>query len=50
MVAPCKNCQDRHIKCHCNCKKYIQFKNNVNLINKKIRKDKMYIFNTARYG
>jgi hypothetical protein len=33
--APCKNCSDRHFRCHSTCPKYINFKNK----NEKIRNE-----------
>lgn len=29
MIAPCKDCPDRHIGCHSECEKYLSFKADV---------------------
>ena len=34
-MAPCKNCQNRSIGCHCKCDKYAQFKAYCDNINAK---------------
>lgn len=31
-IAPCKDCIDRHIACHGSCKKYIEWKQRLELI------------------
>ena len=37
MNVPCKDCKDRELKCHMHCIEYIQWKNELNEINNKIK-------------
>ena len=51
---PCKNCSDRHFKCHSNCDRYDDFRNERNNINSIIKADKnarnfYYSVATAKY-
>lgn len=39
--SPCKNCEDRHYKCHGECCKYNKYLEEKNKLNKKIEKEKM---------
>lgn len=36
--APCKDCQDRHIGCHCECEKYKTFTEEYGQMTKDIRR------------
>lgn len=42
--SPCKNCKDRHFKCHSDCKKYLNFKHVLNTYNKKVKEEKRLYF------
>lgn len=35
--APCKGCEDRYVGCHSKCRKYIDYKTNLDMINKSKR-------------
>lgn len=35
---PCKGCNDRNMGCHSTCKKYLDWKNEVDALNKEINK------------
>jgi hypothetical protein len=39
MLAPCKDCQERHIGCHAECERYIKFKEESAEIEKRRRAD-----------
>ena len=32
MMAPCKDCEDRHIACHANCEKYMVWKQDMDAV------------------
>lgn len=42
--SPCKDCKDRHFKCHSDCKKYLNFKRVLNTYNKKLKEEKRLYF------
>jgi hypothetical protein len=35
--APCKGCEERYVGCHSKCRKYIDYKTNLDMINKSKR-------------
>ena len=37
--APCKDCADRHTGCHDKCKLYSEYKEKLNLYNKKVAEE-----------
>ena len=55
-IAPCKDCKDRHVGCHGKCKKYLEYKKELQKakhrekIDKKIEDDIWYGINMAIKG
>lgn len=37
IASPCQNCLNRHVHCHTDCEKYLQFKAKIAKINKVMR-------------
>ena len=46
-ISPCKDCEDRRLRCHCNCDRYLKYKADVDLYYKSIEGDKDYIAYTV---
>lgn len=41
MNAPCKDCKDRQLNCHCSCEKYLEFKQQKEIENAARKKDSL---------
>lgn len=41
MKVPCKDCENRELGCHGKCEEYIEWKNELAELNKKIAKEKL---------
>lgn len=41
MNAPCKDCKDRQLNCHCTCNKYLEFKAQKQIENAARKKDSL---------
>lgn len=40
LITPCKDCTDRSVGCHCNCKRYIEWKNEIAKVKDNIAKER----------
>ena len=38
MDCPCRNCNDRHVSCHSDCDKYIEWRTQLNAVNEQVRR------------